>query len=607
MGGAGRVSSRFGRQLLAGLAVVSIVAGACGPSTVATPSPEPQASIPSAAAASAAGARGAQGTLTLFYWQAPTILNPHLSQAVKDQSASRITYEPLASFDADGDLVPFLAAEVPTLENGGVAADGKSVTWRLRPGMTWSDGEPFTAEDVVFTWRYVTNPDVASVSAGSYAAVKDVEAIDDTTVKVTFHETNPAWSIPFTGVFGMIIPEHVFADYLGANAAGAPANLKPIGTGPFRVVEFVNEDVLIVGGDAVKTTKIVYEANPEFRDPDRPAFARVELRGGGGDAVVASQLMSAGESDYAWNLVINDDEIAAIESTGKSKVETISGAFTERIMLNFSDPDQATADGERSSAQFPNPAISDAAVRLAIAQGVDRAAITALYGRGGTPAETLLVSPANFRSDHPAPPFDLEAAAKILDDAGWTDHDGDGIRDKDGASLRLLFQTSINPVRQQAQAIVKEALDSIGFRIDLKNIDSSIFLGPVEGTTETRRQFYADLEEYAFSNKSPDPTVYMAAWTCDEFAQMANDWSKSNFSRYCDATYDDLFSQALVTLDPDARVALFKAMNDRLIDEAAVIPLVHLADISGRATTLHGLELTPWDVDVWNIGDWTRS
>lgn len=490
-----------------------------------------------------------------------------------------------------------------------MAADGKSVTWALRPDVRWSDGEPFTAQDVVFTWQYVTNPDVASISAASYAAVKDVEAVDDTTViyEGDLQRYQPRVVHPVHRVYGMIIPEHVFGDYLGSNAAEAPANLKPVGTGPFRVVEFVNEDVLIVGGDAVKTTKIVYEANPEFRDPDRPAFARVELRGGGGDAVVASQLMSAGGSDFAWNLQVNDDEITAIESTSKSKVEAIFGAFTERIMLNFTDPDQATADGERSSAQFPNPALSDKVVRLAIAQGVDRAAIAALYGRGGRPAETLLVSPANYLSDHAAPAFDVEAAARTLDDAGWIDHDGDGIRDKDGASLRLLFQTSINPVRQQAQAIVKEALDSIGFRIDLKNIDSSIFLGPVEGTTETRRQFYADLEEYAFSNKSPDPTVYMAAWTCDEFAQKANDWSKSNFSRYCDATYDDLFAQALVELDTDARVALFKAMNDRLIDEAAVIPLVHLADISGRATSLQGLELTPWDVEVWNIGEWTRS
>ena len=600
------LSGRRPSRLLGMLAGIALIITSCGGASVTTPAPAPSNAAPGAATPSPVSGRATQGTLTLFYWQAPTILNPHLSQAVKDQSASRITYEPLASYDADGNLIPFLAAEVPSLENGDVAADGTSVTWRLKPGISWSDGEPFTANDVEFTWRYVTNPAVASVSAGTYAAVKDVEALDDTTVKVTFNGPNPAWSIPFTGVYGMIIPEHVFSAYAGANATDAPANRKPVGTGPFRVVEFVNEDVLIVAGDAVTTTKIVYEANPEFRDPDRPAFARVELRGGGGDAVVASELMAAGEADFAWNLQVNDGESAAIEAAGESEVVAIFGAFTERIMLNFSDPNRATPEGERSSVEYPHPALSDRAVRLAIAQGVDRAAIAGLYGRGGQPAETLLVSPGNYRSDHSAPAFDLEAAAATLDAAGWTDSDGDGIRDRDGVSLRLLYQTSVSAIRQQAQAIVKDSLDSIGFRIDLKNIDSSIFLGPVEGTTETRRQFYADLEEYAFSNKSPDPTVYMAGWTCGEIAQMSNGWSKSNFARYCDPTYDELFGQALTELDPDARVSLFKQMNDRLIDEVAVIPLVHLADISGRSTSLDGLQLTPWDVEVWNIGDWTR-
>lgn len=591
-------------RVLTGLAALSVLAGACAPAST-SPSLEPSTS-PTIEPTQAA-TRGSDGTLSLFYWQAPTILNPYLSPSVKDQAASRLVYEPLASFDAEGTLVPFLAAEVPTLENGDVAGDGRSVTWKLQPGVTWSDGQPFTADDVVFTWRYATNLDVASSSAGSYAAVTDVEAVDPTTVRVSFAESNPAWSIPFTGVNGMIIPEHIFSDYMGANAKDAPANIKPVGTGPFRIVEFVNEDVLIVAGDAVKTTKVVYEANPAFRDPDRPAFARVELRGGGGDAVVATSLVAEGGTDFAWNLQVNDDEIATIESGGKSKVEAIFGAFTERIMLNFSDPNRETSDGERSSIQFPNPVLSDRAVRLAIAQGVDREAITALYGHGGQPAETLLVSPSNYRSSHAAPAFDLAAAATTLDAAGWIDHDGDGIRDKDGVSLRLLFQTSVSSVRQGAQAIVKEGLDSIGFRVELKNIDSSIYLGPVEGTTETRRQFYADLEEYAFSNKSPDPTVYMAGWICAEIAQQANNWAKSNFARYCDADYDELFAQAAAELDPDRRAALFQALNDKLIDDVAVIPLVHLADTSGRSASLAGLQLTPWDVDVWNIGDWSRS
>ncbi|MGL6338005.1 MAG: ABC transporter substrate-binding protein, partial [Waterburya sp.] len=143
-------------------------------------------------------------TLKLLYWQAPTILNPHLSTGFKDTEASRITLEPLASYDNKGNLVPILAAEIPTSENGGIAADGKSVTWKLKQNIKWSDGQPFTAEDVVFTHQFVSNPKVGAVSAGTYETVKNVEAIDKYTVKVNFKEVNPAWSLVFIGGEGII-------------------------------------------------------------------------------------------------------------------------------------------------------------------------------------------------------------------------------------------------------------------------------------------------------------------------------------------------------------------------------------------------------------------
>ncbi|HAC66356.1 MAG TPA: peptide ABC transporter substrate-binding protein, partial [Cyanothece sp. UBA12306] len=138
-------------------------------------------------------------TLKLLYWQAPTILNPHLSTGFKDSEASRITLEPLASYDNQGNLIPFLAAEIPSRENGGIATDGKSVTWKLKEGIKWSDGTPFTAADVVFTYQFIANPKVGSTSANSYITVEKVEAIDDYTVKVIFKQPNPSWDIPFVG------------------------------------------------------------------------------------------------------------------------------------------------------------------------------------------------------------------------------------------------------------------------------------------------------------------------------------------------------------------------------------------------------------------------
>ena len=139
--------------------------------------------------------RGGGGTLKMLWWQAPTILNPHLAQGTKDFDASRVVYEPLADFGPDDKLVPFLAAEIPSTDNGGVAADGKSVTWKLKPGVKWSDGQPFTAKDVVFTCKYATDKETAAVTTGIYAGIAKVEAVDDTTVKITFKEPTPGWYI----------------------------------------------------------------------------------------------------------------------------------------------------------------------------------------------------------------------------------------------------------------------------------------------------------------------------------------------------------------------------------------------------------------------------
>ena len=208
----------------------------------------------------------ADQVLRLLYWQAPTILNPHLSTGVKDSEASRLTLEPLASYDKNGELVLFLAAEVPTLSNGGLAADGKSVTWKLKQGLKWSDGTPFNAADVVFTYSFIANPEVASTNASVYDNIESVEAIDEYTVKINFQDVNPAWDRPFVG--SVILPRHLFEPYNGPNAWSASANLMPVGTGPYRVVEFKPGDT------------VVYEPNPYFREAGKPFFQRVELRGG---------------------------------------------------------------------------------------------------------------------------------------------------------------------------------------------------------------------------------------------------------------------------------------------------------------------------------------
>jgi peptide/nickel transport system substrate-binding protein len=245
-------------------------------------------------------------------------------------------------------------------------------------------------------------------------------------------------------------------------------------------------------------------------------------------------------------------------------------------------------------------------VRQALAYTIDRDAIAGLYRLTGRLTTNLLVSPSIYNSPNTSYEFNLEKAAALLDKAGWVDSDGDGVREKDGVKLSLVFQTSVNSVRQRTQGIVKAALESVGFEVELKIIDSSIFFGPVGDNTNTRRHFYTDLEEYAFGGRSPDPGAYMQTWTCGEIAQQANNWSLGNWGRYCNPAYDALYRQSTTEMNPEKRRKLIIQLNDMLIEDVALIPMVQRGVPYGVSNTLEGVNITPWDMEVWNIKDWRR-
>lgn len=535
-------------------------------------------------------------TLKLLYWQAPTILNPHLSTGFKDAEASRITLEPLASFDNEGNLIPVLAESIPTVENGGVAQDGKSVTWKLKPDVKWSDGEPFTAADVVFTYNFLSNPKVGAISAGTYEVVESVEAIDEYTVKVNFKEVNPAWSLAFVGAEGMILPQHIYESYNGENAREAPANLKPIGTGAYRVIDFRPGDTAI------------YEPNPEFRQVQQLGFERIELKGGGDATSAARAVLQTGDADFAYNLQVEAPVLDQLAAAGQGKVVSNYGALMERIVINHSDPNQVAPSGERSSVEFPHPFLSDRTVRRAFELAIDRDTIAKqLYGVTGKATANFLVAPPEYASSNTSYEYNLEQAKKLLDEAGWQDSNGNGIRDRDGTEMQIVFQTSVNPLRQKTQAVVKQGLQSLGVEVELKSIDPSVYFSSDSSNNDTVEHFYADLQMYTTGNTSPDPAAYMNFRTCGQIPQKANNWSGDNNSRYCNPEYDRLWQEASQELDPQKRNQLFIQMNDLLIEDAAVIPLVHRADVMAFSNSITDYEPTAWDMRTWDIMNWKRK
>jgi peptide/nickel transport system substrate-binding protein len=532
-------------------------------------------------------------TLRLLYWQAPTTLNPHLSPGSKDREAASPVLEPLAAYNEAEELEPVLAAEIPTVKNGGISADGTTVTWQLKEGVLWSDGEPFTAEDVVFTYEFITSPEVGSTSTEFYGEVASVEAIDDLTVKVTFAQPTPAPMNPFVGGSGMILPEHIFADYVSAQARSAPGNTSPVGTNAFIVTEFKPGDT------------IVYEPNPNFRG-EPPAFTRVEMKGGGDTVSAARAVLQTGEADYAWNIQAEPAVIEGLEAEGKGEMTYVFKPLMERIYINFSDPD-VEVKGERSQKDTPHPFLSEKPVRQAISLAIDRETITTqLYGEAGTVATNFVVAPDKYASPNTTYALDLQQAAQLLDDAGWVDTNDNGIRDKDGVEMELLFTSSVNPVRQKTQEIIKQSLESTGMSVELKSVEAGVYFGDATNPDSVSR-FLADLQLFAFDSETPEPDSYMELYACDQIAQKENQWSKSNSSRYCNPEYDALLDQLAQEIDPEKRAALFVEMNDLLIEDVALIPLVRRSDAYAIASSLTNLEFTPWAASTWKMDGWGKT
>jgi peptide/nickel transport system substrate-binding protein len=535
---------------------------------------------------------GGGGPLKLLYWQAVTLLNPHFAVGTKDQEGCRVFYEPLAGWDGEGNLVPFLAAEIPSKDNGGLAEDGLSVIWKLKQGVKWHDGTPFTADDVVFNWEYAKTPETAAVTIASYKDIK-VEKIDDFTVRVIFAKPTPYWAEAFVGSTGMIIPKHLFADYAGGKSRDAPGNLKPVGTGPYLFVDFKPGDVVHA------------KLNPDYHVQNRPYFDTLEIKGGGDAVSAARAVLQTGEYDYAWNMQVEDEILLKLESAGKGRVSVVETGAIEFIMLNVTDP-AVEVDGERSSIKTRHPLFSDPAVRQAINLLIDRGSIEKfIYGRTGSATPNFLNNPPDVRSKNFKSEFSIEKANEILEAAGWK-KGADGIRAKDGKSLKLVYQTSINAPRQKTQAIVKQACQKAGIAIELKSVVASVFFSSDAANPDTYPHFYCDAQMYNTTMLQPDPQYFMNQYVSWQVANKENKWQGRNVCRWQSQEYDALYSQAERELDAVKRAAMFIKLNDLVVGDNYIQPLVRRPKVTALSSNLT-THLSGWDNDMWQIANWYRD
>ena len=393
----------------------------------------------------------------------------------------------------------------------------------------------------------------------------------------------------------MIVPKHVFDPFKGAKSREAPANLKPIGTGPYRLVDFKPGD--IVRG----------EANPAYHVPNRPFFDAIEMKGGGDAVSAARAVLQTGEYDYAWNLQVEDDILrrhgAGRQGPRQHLAHRQPGAHAVQLHRPV-DRGRRRAVQRRRRPTRSSP--TRRCARPSTCSWTGPRSRRRSTGAAGRRAPTSSPRPRASTRRNTRWEFNVDKANQVLDAAGWK-RGADGIRAKDGKRLKFLFQTSINAPRQKTQAIVKQAAAKAGIEIEIKSVVASVFFSSDPANPDTYPHFYADLQMYNTTMTAPDPQYFMNQFCSWEASQKANKWQGRNITRFRNDEYDRTYNAADSELDPVKRAALFIKMNDLVIANVVVIPVLWRNGVSGSANALQGMDLTGWDSTFWRLPYWYKQ
>ncbi len=408
---------------------------------------------------------------------------------------------------------------------------------------------------------------------------------------------------PFVSSTSPILQASQFSGCLGAAAAGCTdANHGPVGTGPYVVAEFHSNE------------SVRYRFNPHYRgvESGQPYFGEVVLQGGGDAVAAARSVLQLNEADYAWNLQVEPEILNSLASGGGGTVVSAFATLVERLMLNQTNPDASLGDlrSEYAGGTNPHPFLTDPVVGRALSLAIDRDTLVRIgYGDlAGRPTCNVWPAPPDQASTNNDECLvqDVELAREILDNAGIVDSDGDGVREREGVPLKVLFQTSTNLVRQATQEHIKRWWAEIGVETELKQIDSSVFFGDDPNSPDTVGKLYADVQMYANGSSGPDPESYLGSWITAEMPGAANSFLGRNVQRFQSDEFDRLHDELHNTVDKQKRNQLTIALNDLLVGSYSIIPLVHRGFVSAHANDIEGVWINAWDSELWNFETWTR-
>jgi peptide/nickel transport system substrate-binding protein len=533
-----------------------------------------------------AGAPTEPKTVTITFFEEPDTLNPQYTGMWFGSLAINFQLLSFWQFDDKGEKNLELAAEVPTMDNGGISEDGLTITIKLREGVEWTDGEPVTAHDYIFTADMLMDDGNAVQSRYPFDTfVESYTALDDYTVQIVMTDAYVGWAIGFDLTF---MPKHILEPVFEAEGTidNAAWNRNPtVANGPFVLKEWVAASHLIL------------EANDNYWR-GRPTLDQIFIRITPDDEAQMAAI-KAGDSDIGVYLTAADkpdiDELLEVELVSSS------GGWVESWFFNLIDEELA----EENELNAGHIALQDKRVRQAIAMAFNRQEVIdeLFYGLYRIPGALWYDSVFEDKSIEPWP-YDPDAAASLLDDAGWVDSNGDGTRDKDGVELVLHYATTAgNENRESTQLIVQQQMSEVGIGINIENYSYDVIWNGYGDDGPIAQGLY-DIAEWSTSPWDfPDPNT--GDWLCDEIPSAEYE-AGSNWYGVCIDELEELFQKQAVTVDQDERIALYSQIEEIMKDEVFWLGVRTDTDFWSVNNRLLNVKLSGIDA-FWNCYEWDVS
>ena len=528
-------------------------------------------------------ANAADKVVTLGIYQEPENLNTYIGV----QTVITYVHKPFAEYLIDvndkGEYFPVLAAEVPTVANGGVSEDGLTITYKLKKGVKWSDGQPFTSADVKYTWEAIANPKNLVKSRSGYELIESVETPDDHTAVVKYKE----YYAPYLTRFSPVLPKHILGQLDNMN--DAPYNRMPVGTGAFRVTEWVSGD------------HITMEKNPYYREADKVKIDKLFFKIIPSREVGIAQIQ-AGDVDGVWDLI--EAQIPMMEKNPEVSLCLSNGLVSERLILNHSTP----LPPNNGNPDYPHPILADLRVRQAIQYAIDKDTIIdkLLYGKA-QPGTTEIPDGWAHNPDVKPTEYDPEKAKQLLDAAGWKPG-ADGIREKDGTRLRLKITTTTgNKLREMVEQVLVAQMKAVGIEFYIENVPSSVLFGSWSNDADRKKGRY-DILMYTTGPGIDPHQQYEGYFHSKNIPTEANGGSGYNYTRHRDAELDKWLDLAGKAPSLEKRAEAYRKAQARVAEIVPHIYLYRRVNVHAFRNNVKGWLPNGYGIiDVvatWNVADW---